>query len=102
MNLAKPETIVKNDNGVAYKFAGGLMICTRDVTTASDSVTVKYAEEFVEMPSIYVTNRYSYSNAIVWSVGASDTSGVTLYAFNIRGAPVSAYSAYVVAIGRWK
>lgn len=102
MTLAKPETIVKNDNGIAYKFAGGLMICTRDAATASDSVTVEYAEKFVELPYIYVTNRYSYSNAIVWSVGASDASGVTLYAFNIRGTPVSAYSAYVVAIGRWK
>ena len=102
MILAKPESIVKNDNGIAYKFAGGLMICARDAATALDSVTVKFAEKFVELPYICVTNRYSYSNAIVWSVGVSDTSGVTLYAFNIRGVPVSAYSAYVVAIGRWK
>ena len=100
--MAKPESIVKNDNGIAYKFAGGLMICARDAATALDSVTVKFAEKFVELPYICVTNRYSYSNAIVWSVGVSDTSGVTLYAFNIRGVPVSAYSAYVVAIGRWK
>lgn len=78
------------------------MICTRDVATASDYVTVEYAEKFVEAPYICVTNRYSYSNAIVWSVGASDTSSVTLYAFNIRGTPVSSYSAHVVAIGRWK
>ena len=102
MNLAKPESIVKNDNGIAYKFAGGLMICTRDAATASASVTVEYAEKFVEAPYICVTNRYSYSPAIVWSVGASDTSSVTLYVFNIRGTPVTAYSAYVVAIGRWK
>lgn len=102
MILAKPESIVKNDNGIAYKFAGGLMICARDAATALDYVTVKFAEKFVELPYICVTNRYSYSNAIVWSVGASDTSGVTLYAFNTRGVPVSAYSAYVVAIGRWK
>ena len=102
MILAKPESIVKNDNGIAYKFAGGLMICARDAATALDSVTVKFAEKFVELPYICVTNRYSYSNAIVWSVGASDTSGVTLYAFNIRGVPVSSYSAHVVAIGRWK
>lgn len=100
--MAKPESIVKNDNGVAYKFAGGMMICTRDAATASDSVTVEYAERFVETPYICVTNRYSYSNSIVWSVGASDTSSVTLYAFNIRGTPATAYSAYVVAIGRWK
>ena len=102
MNLAKPESIVQNDNGVAYKFAGGLMICARDATTASDYVTVEYAEKFVETPHVCVTNRYSYSNAIVWSVGASDTSSVMLYAFNIRGTPATAYSAYVVAIGRWK
>lgn len=102
MILAKPESIVKNDNGVAYKFAGGLMICTRDAATASDSVTVEYAEKFVEIPYICVTNRYSYSNAVVWSVGASDASSLTLYAFNIRGTPATAYSAYVVAIGRWK
>lgn len=102
MILAKPESIVKNDNGIAYKFAGGLMICARDATTASDYVTVEYAEKFVEAPYICVTNRYSYSNAIVWSVGASDTSSVTLYAFNIRGTPATAYSAHVVAIGRWK
>lgn len=102
MILAKPESIVKNDNGIAYKFAGGLMICARDAATALDSVTVKFAEKFVELPYIYVTNRYSYSNAIVWSVGASDTSSVTLYVFNIRGTPAPAYSAYVVAIGRWK
>lgn len=78
------------------------MICTRDAATASASVTVEYAEKFVEAPYICVTNRYSYSPAIVWSVGASDTSSVTLYVFNIRGTPVTAYSAYVVAIGRWK
>lgn len=102
MNLAKPETIVKNDNGVAYKFAGGLMICTRDAATASGSVTVEYAETFVETPTVSITNVYSYSDAVVWSVDASDTSGVTLYAFNVRGTPVSSYSAHVVAIGRWK
>lgn len=100
--MAKPESIVKNDNGIAYKFAGGLMICARDAATALDSVTVKFAEKFVELPYICVTNRYSYSNAIVWSVGVSDASSVTLYVFNIRGTPTSAYSAYVVAIGRWK
>ena len=102
MILAKPESIVKNDNGVAYKFAGGLMICTRDAATASASVTVEYAEKFVEAPYICVTNRYSYMPDIVWSVGASDTSSVTLYVFKIRDTPASAYSAYVVAIGRWK
>lgn len=102
MILAKPETIVKNDNGVAYKFAGGLMICARSAATASGSVTVEYAEKFVEMPTVSVTNVYSYSDAVVWSTIASNTSSVTLYAFNIRGTPVSSYSAYVVAIGRWK
>ena len=102
MILAKPESIVKNDNGVAYKFAGGVMICARDAATASDSVTVEYAEKFVETPYVCVTNRYSYSNAIVWSVGAVGTSSVTAYVFNIRGTPVSAYVAYIVAIGRWK
>lgn len=78
------------------------MICTRTATTASGLVTVEYAETFVEKPAVSVTNIYSYSNAIVWSIGASDLSGVTLSAFNIRGVPESAYSAYVVAIGRWK
>ena len=102
MILAKPESIVKNDNGVAYKFAGGLMICARTATTASGSVTVEYAEKFIEMPVVSITNVYSYSDAVVWSVSASYTSSVTLNAFNIRGVPVSAYSAYVVAIGRWK
>ena len=102
MILAKPESIVQNDNGVAYKFAGGLMICARDATTASDYVTVEYAETFVETPHVCVTNRYSYSNAIVWSIGGVGTSSLTLYAFNIRGTPATAYSAYVVAIGRWK
>ena len=60
MILAKPETIVKNDNGVAYKFAGGLMICARDAATALDSVTVKFAEKFVELPYICVTNCFRH------------------------------------------
>lgn len=102
MILAKPESIVKNDNGVAYKFAGGLMICTRTATTASGSVTVEYAETFVETPTVSITNVYSYSDAIVWSVGGVGTSSLTLYVFDVRGTPVSSCSAYVVAIGRWK
>lgn len=102
MILAKPETIVKNDNGIAYKFAGGLMICTRTATTASGSVTVEYAEKFIEMPIVSITNIYSYSDAVVWSIGARDTSSVTLHVFNIRGTSVTSYSADIVAIGRWK
>lgn len=102
MILAKPESIVKNDNGVAYKFAGGLMICTRSAATASGSVTVEYAEKFIELPIVSITNVYSYSNAVLWSIGTRDTSSITLYVFNIRGTPVTACSADIVAIGRWK
>lgn len=102
MILAKPETIVENANGIAYKFAGGMMICVRMVTSQSAVTTVAYAEKFISNPLVYATNIYSYSDAIVWSVSTVNESTVTLYTFNPRGTTLESYDAYIVAIGRWK
>lgn len=102
MLIAKPEQIIENSNGKAFKFSGGTMICVKalSIPQGSSSGTYKFADEFVSVPAIFLSNIFSYSSAVQWSVSAMKTSEVTVHANNIP--PTGSMDAYMVAIGMWK
>lgn len=102
MLIAKPEQIIENENGTAFKLAGGTLICARiiKIQQGSSSGTYKFADEFVSVPAIFLSNIFSYSSAVQWSVSAMKTSEVTVHAHNIP--PTGSMDAYMLAIGRWK
>ena len=78
------------------------MICVRSIKIqqGSSSGTYKFADEFVSIPAIFLTNIFSYSSAVQWSVSDMKTSEVTVHTHNIP--PTGSMDAYMVAIGRWK
>ena len=100
MNLAKPEKI-SNSYGTVYKFAGGTMIQVYTVETRTDNASITFVEPFIESPAAFVTNVYSYSAAIIWSIGTPGLTSMNVYAYIAYGSP-EVRNARVVAIGRWK
>lgn len=100
MNLAKPEKI-SNSYGTVYKFAGGTMIQVYTVETRTDNASITFVEPFIEPPVAFVTNVFSYSGAIIWSVGTSGLTSMNVYLYIVYGAP-EVRNARVIVIGRWK
>lgn len=104
MLIAKPEQIIENSNGKAFKFSGGTMICekTLSIPQGSSSLTIEFAEDFIGVPVVLITNIFSYNTGIIWSVGNRTNSTADVYAHFSAGAPSGSADAFLIAIGRWK
>ena len=104
MLIAKPEQIIENSNGKAFKFSGGTMICVKklSIPQGSSSLTVEFAEDFINAPVVLVTNIFSYNRGIIWSVGDPTNSTADVYAHFSAGPPGGSADAFLIAIGRWK
>lgn len=100
MNLAKPEQI-SNSYGTVYKFAGGTMIQVYTVETTTNSASITFVEPFIQPPVAFVTNVFSYSAAIIWSVGSTGLTSMNVYLHIVTGDP-EIRNAIVIVIGRWK
>ena len=100
MNLAKPEQI-SNSYGTVYKFAGGTMIQVYTVETTTNNASITFVEPFIQPPVGFATNVFSYSGAIIWSVGSTGLTSMNVYLYVVTGNP-EIRSARVIVIGRWK
>lgn len=104
IQLAKPEVYGWNENGDYFKFPGGTMICCKmfNIPQGSSSLTVEFAENFINPPAISITNIFSNSSGIIWSVGNRTASSVDVYAHFSAGVPAGSSDAFLIAIGRWE
>lgn len=104
MLIAKPEQIIANENGTAFKLAGGTLICARSIKIqqGSSSATVQFPSSFIFPPIVLITNIFSFNSGIIWSVGNQTTSEADVYAHFTAGDPSGSSDAYLLAIGRWK
>lgn len=105
-----------NSNGDYIKYSDGTMICTKKVsvvglqfTTAWGSVYESprvelgdYAQEFLEIPLIFITT--ATSSAVAEGVGNTKTGfGKVIFYRPIRTDATSyTYTFYLMAIGKWK
>lgn len=101
VQIAKPETFISNSYGVAYKLAGGLLIqiASAKVPAGSTSATVNFPEVFVGGYSVVVTNYFSHSRNVLWSVANKSAGSVSVYTY---GSDDVEKNAELIAIGRWK
>lgn len=100
MNLAKPEQI-SNSYGTVYKFAGGTMIQVYTVETTTNNASITFVEPFIQPPVAFVTNLFTYSAAIIWSVGSPGLTSMNVYLHIVTG-DQEIRTATVIVIGRWK
>lgn len=96
------------ENGTNYiKFPNGTLICygTLQVTDESAYTTVKYPISFISAPCVLVTNNFSFSNLIVWSVSYLKVDSFNAYMntpSDFRPGNGLTADAEWIAIGRWK
>lgn len=77
------------------------MIQVYTVETKTNNASITFVEPFIEPPVAFVTNVFSYSGAIIWSVGTSGLTSMNVYAYIAYGNP-EVQNARVIVIGRWK
>ena len=101
VQIAKPETFISNSYGEAYKLAGGLLIQKANVKVPAGSthVRVNFPEVFVGEYGVVVTNIYSYSSDVLWSVTNRQNGTVDVYTY---GSDDVEKEAELIAIGSWK
>lgn len=106
-NAPLPFKIVEsssNGNGGWIKYSDGTMICCTDVIRCSSEVPyveVTFPKPFKIEPTIVLTNRFSNTQAILWSVGNPKSNNFRAYAYRIDNNTYEAVASYI-AIGRWK
>ena len=95
-----------NDNGNWIKWSDGTMIyCNSGIYVESgiDKYTFNFPVTFANVPTILLTNRYSYTKNIIWSIGNMKNASVDLYPIqNNNSTPSVKVSASLIAIGKWK
>ena len=80
------------------KFGDGTMICTQNSIRCSSSnpyVEVTFPVQFIIEPNIILTNRFSNSQAILWSVGNPRKNNFRAYAYRIDNNTYEAVAAYI-------
>lgn len=77
------------------------MIQVYTVETTTNNASITFVEPFIQPPVAFVTNVYSYSEAIIWSVGSTGLTSMNVYLYVVTGSP-EVRSARVIVIGRWK
>ena len=100
--------ILTNNNGIAIKFSGGILICygtVNFVSGASNMTSVTLPTSFLDTGySISLQNIFSNSSAIIWSVAAQTKNSFNAYPkiSSTLATPDVNCSARFTAIGKWK
>ena len=77
------------------------MIQVYTVETKTESASITFVEPFIQSPFAFITNVFSYSGAIIWSVGTAGLTSMNVYLHIVTGNP-EVRNARVIVIGRWK
>lgn len=102
MLIAKPEQIISNERGTAYKFAGGMLVNIFSISIAANvtSKIVYFPVPFLDRSySVSATNIFSYRKTTTWTVTRDESTYMTFYP---EGNSDVQRDAMVIAIGRWK
>ena len=117
-DIATYPIITSNANGISYKFASGLLICTKSIAqNVSDTdwtvwgetlytATItggSWATNFINTPQVSVTNDSVDGGFTIGDVKGVSTTGLTSVQIIRPNAPtLVAGNISIIAIGKWK
>lgn len=94
-----------NSNGNYIKFSDGTMICHNVgiyIEKEINKYTFNFPIAFKNVPTVLLTNRYSYAKNITWSIGNVKETSVDLYPLQNNSTPNVIVSTSLIAIGKWR
>ena len=108
VNILQDSDIASGNNYIY--FPDGTLICrgTFGINGNGEitgSLHVNFPAEFINTPSIAITNIYAYKLNIIWSISTVDNYSFIPYFHSTDGSPPTSgqiVSADYIAIGRWK
>lgn len=87
------------------KFSNGTMIYYNPgiyVDKGTNKYTFNFPIAFKNIPTVLLTNKYSYVRDVIWSIGNVKKSSVDLYPRQNNNTPTETVSVSLIAIGKWK